>query len=101
MGLCFFHYVSLLASLLKFFFTMLSCNSLATVCQSPGTLFLGKENSPSFISTGSSNEELLAPTVALDINHILVIEKGKQLTPKTSYIERTDAAFISQRMKHL
>lgn len=101
MGLCFFHYISLLASLLKLFSTLLSCDSLATVCQSPGTPFLGEENSPSFISTGSSSEELLGPTVALDINGMLVIEKGKQLTPNTSCIERTAAAFTSQRTKHL
>lgn len=100
MGVCFFHYISHLAPLLKPFSTLLSCDSLATVCWSPGTLFLGEENSPSFISTSSSNEELLAATVALDFKDILVIEKGKQLTLNTSCIERTAAAFASQRMKH-
>lgn len=101
MNLCFFHYISLLASLLRLFSTLLSCNSLATLCQSPGTLFLHEENSPSFISTSSSSEELLASIVALDINGILVIEKGKQLTSNTSCIERTAAAFSSQKIKHL
>lgn len=52
-------------------------------CQSPGTLFLGKENSPSFISSGWGRGGLLAPTVALDINAIPVMEKGKQLSPNT------------------
>lgn len=51
-------------------------------CQSPGTLFLGEENSPSFIPSGCSSEELLVFTVAVDINAIPEMERGK-LAPST------------------
>lgn len=56
-------------------------------CQSPGTLFLGEENSPSFIPSGCSSE---APTVALDINATPVMEKGK-LPPNTGCFETAAA----------
>lgn len=101
MGLCFSHYISLLASLLQLLCALPPCDSPATKCQSPSAPFLGEENSPSSIPTGRSSEELLAPAAALDINAIPAREKGKRLSPSTGGTERAAPACTSHRTEHL